>query len=371
MTDVSQIVPTLDVSRCSEQLFNSFDEANLQCADIAALSETMGQLTTRLRRPADEINGFVDALRASTVPKRPQKMSDFAKEVEYFTSGDSELDRCLFDGRGIGTRSITELCGASGVGKSNFLTQLCVGVQLPRLFGGLDKNAIYISTEAGLETRRLNEMVRAVREQHAHSPEVTVSAGRVFCITCSDLESQEHILTYQLVHAIRTRNVGLVVLDSIASHYRAESGGGQGSATSRRTIDLLRCEAALRRAARAGCAVVVANQVTDLFGSETSLSPRDYETHGDVFALDMQTRFYSGWKWPDGDERPKLPAMGQIWASSVDTRLVMRRQGMEDDDGQPSSTVGRRTMAVVFSSRLAPHEATVEIWTGGVRYCQA
>lgn len=37
----------------------------------------------------------------------------------------------------------------SGSGKSTFCLQICVGVQLPRELGGIDKHAVFISTEIG------------------------------------------------------------------------------------------------------------------------------------------------------------------------------------------------------------------------------
>lgn len=48
------------------------------------------------------------------------------------------------------------------------------------------------------------------------------SLDRIISIVTPDLESQDHILQYQLPVAVRRHNVGLVVLDSVAANYRAE-----------------------------------------------------------------------------------------------------------------------------------------------------
>jgi DNA repair protein RAD57 len=48
------------------------------------------------------------------------------------------------------------------------------------------------------------------------------SLDRVISIVTPDLESQDHILRFQLPVAIRRHNIGLVVLDSVAANYRAE-----------------------------------------------------------------------------------------------------------------------------------------------------
>ncbi len=48
------------------------------------------------------------------------------------------------------------------------------------------------------------------------------SLDRVISIVTPDLESQDHILRFQLPVAVRRHDVGLVVLDSVAANYRAE-----------------------------------------------------------------------------------------------------------------------------------------------------
>lgn len=54
------------------------------------------------------------------------------------------------------------------------------------------------------------------------STERKPSLDRVISIVTPDLESQDHILRFQLPVAIQRHNVGLVVLDSVAANYRAE-----------------------------------------------------------------------------------------------------------------------------------------------------
>jgi len=48
------------------------------------------------------------------------------------------------------------------------------------------------------------------------------SLDRIISIATPDLESQDHILRYQLPVAVRRHRIGLVVLDSVAANYRAE-----------------------------------------------------------------------------------------------------------------------------------------------------
>ena len=45
---------------------------------------------------------------------------------------------------------------------------------------------------------------------------------RIISVVTPDLESQDHILRYQVPVVIRRHKIGLVVLDSVAANYRAE-----------------------------------------------------------------------------------------------------------------------------------------------------
>lgn len=81
-----------------------------------------------------------------------------------------------------------------------------------------------------------------------------------------DLETQDHILNYQLPVAIARYNVGLVVIDSITSNYRAEHSSNNMLALSTRSTELAKLGQLLRNlAAKENIAIVVANQVSDRF----------------------------------------------------------------------------------------------------------
>lgn len=85
-------------------------------------------------------------------------------------------------------------------------------------------------------------------------------------ITAIDLETQDHILNYQLPVAIQRYNVGLVVIDSIAANYRAEHASNSMQGLSARSGELAKLGHMLRNlAVREDVAIVVANQVSDRF----------------------------------------------------------------------------------------------------------
>lgn len=239
--------------------------------------------------------------------------------TRYMTTGDAHMDEML--GGGFPTRRISEVCGESGAGKSQFMAQLCVTVQLPPSLGGLDADAVYISTEHGLAVDRVQEMADATlhryRDFYGSSEASTAPPKQVLpkkpldhvqLVTCPDLELQDHMLYYQLPALLEQRNnrmparsypagrpplrhqkhastrpIGVVIIDSIAANYRAEyeqrrapNGGSgklqvQGLTTSGkkndlagRTRDLVRLGSHLRELAKNyDIAVIVTNQVSD------------------------------------------------------------------------------------------------------------
>uniref|UniRef100_A0A146LZB4 DNA repair protein RAD51 homolog 3 n=2 Tax=Lygus hesperus TaxID=30085 RepID=A0A146LZB4_LYGHE len=68
------------------------------------------------------------------------------------------FDRIL--GGGVPSGSILQIYGGPGSGKTQFLLQLCVNVQLPECFGGLEGASIFIDTDLGFSPSRLTEIAK-------------------------------------------------------------------------------------------------------------------------------------------------------------------------------------------------------------------
>ncbi|KAL4989369.1 P-loop containing nucleoside triphosphate hydrolase protein [Aspergillus falconensis] len=182
---------------------------------------------------------------------------------------DATLDTLL--NGGIATGYVTEVTGESGSGKTQFLLGLLLAVQLqpPQ---GAGRSAIYISTEAPLATNRLSQLIECHPYLSTLSREHAPSLGRILSINAMDLESQDHILNYQLPVAIKRYDVGLVVIDSITSNYRAEHTSHDLSGLSTRSGELAKLGQMLRNlAASEDIAIVVANQVSDRFEGDAPL----------------------------------------------------------------------------------------------------
>lgn len=205
---------------------------------------------------------------------------------------------------------------------------------------------------------------------------------KVISIVTPDLESQDHILRFQVPVAIRQYGIRLIILDSVAANYRAEFerpgvGNGQsgGANMAQRSSELVKLGQLLRDMARDhDIAIVVANQVADRFTGESrsahggSSSP--YATRAsqssplarrgpagtanlmpdssltgptssvpmgnevtfkstiDPMSLDHQQRWFTGW----GDEQypsymstknQKTPSLGLIWTTQIACRIAL------------------------------------------------
>jgi len=90
-----------------------------------------------------------------------------------------QLDEAL--GLGVPAKQITEFCGVPGVGKTQLGIQLAVAVQIPRAFGGLQGEAVYIDTEGSFTAERARDMAAACAEHVrllAESPGVSEEGRR-------------------------------------------------------------------------------------------------------------------------------------------------------------------------------------------------
>lgn len=246
----------------------------------------------------------------------------------------------------------------SGAGKTQFLLTLLLASQLPPPVG-LARSAIYISTEAALATTRLTQLLSTHPSLASLPPQDKPSLSRVLSIQTPDLESQEHILRYQLPVAVKKHNVGLVVLDSVAANFRAEfdkDGSRNGAASmGKRSAQLVQLGALLREIARKdNIAVVVANQVADRFiqppNPSSEPSSRTTSTNSqpnstahdrtvgqstkperslvlspDPLTLDHQQCWFTG--WGDNQSDPlhtlKTPSLGVVWTNQIACRIAL------------------------------------------------
>lgn len=395
MSDLLNLFPTFPLTPPVSNLLNFIEDARLTTADLLALDPISisrrlpPQLNTSLLELKSLQRNLVEHIHADIA-----RLSSLPPP-RTITTHSPTLDRLL---NKIPTQAITEFVGESGSGKTQILLLLTLTVQLPPSRGGLGRPAVYISTEAPLSTLRLIQLKNYISHDVPVSEQPTTD--KVFSIVCSDLETQEHIIRYQLPVLVQKFDVGLVVIDSIAANFRAEferpmdrnkklrlsdpstpssspssssstatpgAGARRGSQMAQRGKEMVRLAATLRHLAIThNLAVVVSNQVSDKFNARTPLSslssPRDGDDDDDdIMSLDFQSKWFTGCD-EELEGGGKVPALGLVWANLLATRVVIRKS--ED----PETGEWRRDLRVAYSNRaLAGEEVGIEVFEGGVR----
>lgn len=410
MTDLLQTLPSFPL-RPFAALIPAIEHHALTTTDLLTLHPA--DIAKQTRLPILDLKRLIAAVRASLCDDLTPQQPLLAEAVnsQVISTLDDRLDAAL--GGGIPVGAITEITGESGAGKTQALLALCLAVQLPPP-RGLGRHALYISTEAALATSRLAQMLKnnPVLKQHtADNPENRPSLDAIHSAVTPDLETQDHIIEFQVPVLLSRYDVGLIILDSVAANYRAEfeRQGSHGSNMAARSAELVRLGAHLRDLARRhGLAVVVANQVADRFSSDGiprlappprssgvgpdsplasrsmppppsanlpstpsssipfSLQDPDGPPPPPSLMLDHQQRWFTGWgDDPHASYPLKTPSLGLVWSTQIACRIALfkrpyygrSRQAapLEADDDPdlmaPTLKGWQRWMKVVF----APH----------------
>ncbi len=187
------------------------------------------------------------------------------KAVGKISTGSKELDNLL--GGGIETGAITEFFGQFGSGKTQIALQAAVNVQLPVEKGGLNGTAVFIDTEGTFRPERIMQIAAA----KGLDPKEALKNIMVARAYNSD---HQMLLAEKAGEIAEEKNVRLVVIDSLTSHFRSEySGRGE---LAERQQKLNRHLHSLQRnlADMHNIAVVVTNQVMAnpgmMFGDPTT-----------------------------------------------------------------------------------------------------
>ncbi|GAA6013514.1 hypothetical protein JCM10207_008876 [Rhodosporidiobolus poonsookiae] len=257
------------------------------CARDGARAETIAELVRR-----DEREG------------RPGAM----------TTGDAGLDELL--GGGIRVGSMTEVAGHSSSGKTHFCLQSALTCQLPLALGGGAGGALFVSSEGTVPSTRLLSLAEGIIASippDTLDPPLTAwdFLDNVHTEKAPDVETLDAVLSYHVPAAIERINalaasgapppstispfddplpsqflsahrpspprpplpIRLIVVDSIAAPFRAETETGS-SGFAVRAKEFAHLGDTLKRLAHVyGCAVLVVNQVQDVFDSRGRLPP--------------------------------------------------------------------------------------------------
>lgn len=269
--------------------YNSFE--SLAVADAANLSseadvgESTAEDVVNAAREEADVGGF------ETGNESMRKRA----EMNYISTQIPGVDE-LLGGRGVETKSITELYGEFGSGKSQVTHQMCVNVQLPEEVGGAEGRAIFLDTEKSFRPERIAQMVQGLEPDvleivlEKEGLDFTVDEIKNSEITRNDPDPQNtpidqlaeiflnrvfkadvHNSNHQMLmaeesiklaneHAESDYPVRLLVVDSLTSHFRSEY-VGRGQLADRQQKLNKHLHDILKFAELNNAAAIVANQV--------------------------------------------------------------------------------------------------------------
>jgi len=157
--------------------------------------------------------------------KRPSCLTNVIRASQikqyYLSTGCKVLDEFLQGG--IPGFGITEISGEASCGKTQISLQLSLLAQLPISDGGLNGGSIYINTEQFFPSNRLFELNTHFKAKYGPAlPENPMD--RILVEHISDSDTLIKCIDSRLPALLRdkAKNIRLVVLDSIASVFRAE-----------------------------------------------------------------------------------------------------------------------------------------------------
>jgi DNA repair protein RadA len=151
------------------------------------------------------------------------------KDIGRITTGSKALDELI--GGGIETQAITEVFGEYGSGKSQLAHELVVTVQLPEDRGGLNGEAVFIDTENTFRPERVEQIANAF-ELNIEEVMEKIYIARAF-------NSSHQILMAEKVNELiqEGKDIRLVIVDSLTSHFRAEYVGRESLATRQQKLN--------------------------------------------------------------------------------------------------------------------------------------
>lgn len=185
----------------------------------------------------DEQCGFFSMHLSTTAVMKSvsQILKNAAEEENHITSFSSRVDALLGGGFPVGR--IIEVAGEAGLGKTQFAFQLCVDVQIPKTFGGLAAEAVFIDVEGNFIPQRVEQIADAaikhckniskqwptlhdtVEMKNFTSKSIL---SHIYLFRCTD-SVQLMASCHQMANFLKTHSkVKLLVIDSIAHSLRVE-----------------------------------------------------------------------------------------------------------------------------------------------------
>ncbi|NXF97349.1 XRCC3 protein, partial [Eubucco bourcierii] len=326
--DIKSVKEILNLSGADLQRLMKLSSADIQCL-LKTVSYT-------LRR-----NSMLTALQLY------QDKDHLTSQHQKLSLGCSVLDSLLKGG--IPLVGITELAGESSAGKTQISLQLCLCVQYPYKYGGLESGAVYICTEDAFPSKRLQQLIDQQRKLRADVPAEIIQkikfGNSIFVEHAADLDAFHNCITKRISLLLTRGMVRLVVIDSIAALFRCEFGVSD-SVTKAQYLQTFGAQLhSLSTKFRTPIMCINQNWTQDLSNLLILLSG-----HSVV------------------DNRV-VPALGITWANQLLMRLMVSRvlQPEQSAGAAPHHTGSVRTLRVVFAPHLPPSFCYYAVKLEGVK----
>ncbi|KAF7275264.1 hypothetical protein GWI33_012033 [Rhynchophorus ferrugineus] len=195
---------------------------NLSSSDIKKLKSAGYNYCTDLRESV--LNS--QQIDLPQVPLTKSALLELEEELKngFILSYNADLDQVLQDE--ISPKRITELTGLPGTGKSQISFQLCVTVQLPKIHGGLEGEAVYINTNNNLASHRIRQLAERFLSQIASlglNSDITSSIENImkhiYVFKCYDFIDLLATVKY-FEEFLKGKRIKLIVIDSISNPIR-------------------------------------------------------------------------------------------------------------------------------------------------------
>jgi DNA repair protein RadA len=238
-------------------------------------------------------------------------------KILKITTGSESFDHLL--GGGVEARSITELFGEFRSGKTQVCLQLALTTALPEDDGGVGASVLYIDTEGTFRPERIIQMAQRYDISEAECKELLkkIIVGRA--------HNTDHqiALVAEAGQLIPSKNIKLLIVDSLTSHFRSEY-VGRSTLVDRQQKLNKHIHQLLRLSEIYDMAIVVTNQVA---------AKIDNLVGGSI-----------------------APIGGHIVAHSCTTRVYLRK-----------SKADRRIARIIDSPHLPENETVFLVTKGGIQ----
>jgi DNA repair protein RadA len=149
------------------------------------------------------IGGFLSGAALLERRREVMKLSSMVQSIDDLLAG------------GFETQALVEVYGEFGSGKTQIGHQLAVNCTMPIEEGGFDGDIFYIDTEDTFRPERITQMARG----RGLDPDAVLERIHVARAYNS---AHQMLLAEEIKRMSRGRNIKMIIVDSLTSHFRAE-----------------------------------------------------------------------------------------------------------------------------------------------------